>query len=401
MRVALVTVHTSPLEQPATGDAGGLNVLVYALAKHLAKLGHEVTLVAPRLTEAKRSLPLPAGVALVEVDAPPGLLATPAQNAREELFVRTLTALLPRIDIVHSHYWLSAESVRLALNNLPEETSKRIAHTSSLHTLGAEKLRHGKQFADVVRIAAESEIIATMPIIALSAAEAHAIENNLPSKTPHITVILPGVDREIFSPPERLPASRALRLLCVGRIQPFKGQDFALEVFNRFQLGLSDSTQRAQTELVFAGSATPDSVVWLKKLRQTALDMGVGPQVTFLGATSRAHTAKLFGSSFVTIIPSRSETFGLVALESAACGTPVIAQRVGGLVESVSDQVSGMLMNNRDPDAWAKTLLELAQDLERYRALRRTAQDFASTHSWDETARKHVERYEQLKSSSR
>jgi len=401
MRVALVTVHTSPLEQPATGDAGGLNVVVYALAQHLVKLGHEVTLIAPRLTDANRSFPPPTGVALLEVDAPSGLLPEAAQNSRKILFAKTLTELLPSVDIVHSHYWLGAEAVRFALNNLPPEIAKRVVHVTSLHTLGAEKLRHGPQFADAVRIEAEDKIIANVPIIALSHAEAHTIENTSRSTTSDITVISPGVDLELFTPPDPFPETRALRLLCVGRIQSFKGQDFALEVFNTFQRSISGSRHHAQTELVFAGSTTPDSVAWFEQLRQTALDMGVGPRVTFLGATSRARTAKLFGSSFVTIIPSRSETFGLVALESAACGTPVIAQRVGGLVESVSDQVSGMLLDNRDPDTWAKTLLELAHDSERYRALRRTAHAFASLHSWDETARKHVERYKQLKSAFR
>jgi D-inositol-3-phosphate glycosyltransferase len=399
MRVALVSVHTSPLEQPATGDAGGLNVLVLELAQQLAQLGHAVTLIAPRCADTNQGVVLPAGVSYLEVDASPGLLPESESEARTALFVETLTTLLEQVDVVHSHYWLSAIAVEQALRSIPEEQARRVTHVTSLHTLGAEKQLHGTEFADPLRIAAENTLIATVPVIAISSSEALNIQQHSPSQTTSVTVISPGVDTELFSPPANSHSFSA-RLVCVGRIQPFKGQDFALEVFDDFQRLLSMRSSPQQAELMFVGSATPRDIAWYESLRLTAKQMGLERQVRFLGAQSREATAAIVAESFFTIIPSLSETFGLVALESAACGTPSIAQNVGGLAESIDHGVSGILMNNREPSAWASALSEFAENASSYEKLRQTAHQFASIHSWRETAQKHIDVYARLRSAS-
>jgi D-inositol-3-phosphate glycosyltransferase len=399
MRVALVSVHTSPLEQPATGDAGGLNVMVLELAQQLVQLGHAVTLVAPRCADINQALVLPAGVSHLEVDAPPGLLLESEREARTALFVETLTTLFEQIDVVHSHYWLSAVAVEEALRSIPEEMARRVTHVTSLHTLGADKQQHGKEFADPVRIVAENTLIATVPLIAISSSEASTLQQLSPSSAADVTVISPGVDTKLFSPVIN-PPSFPLRLVCVGRIQPFKGQDFALEVFDHFQQLLSIRSPSRQAELLFVGSATPGNAAWQENLRRTVTKKGLEGQVRFLGAQSREATATIFAQSFFTIIPSLSETFGLVALESAACGTPSIAKNIGGLAESIDHGVSGILLNNREPSAWASALSALAENPSAYENLRHTAQEFASIHSWSETAQKYVDVYARLRSAS-
>lgn len=396
MRVALITVHTSPGEQPATANAGGLNVLVLELSRELARLGHDVTLVAPRITDAQLAFSPPPGVTLHEVDVPQGLLPAAERDSRTLAFSEALSELLPNLDVVHSHYWLAAVAVENALERYPKTLASRPTHVVSLHTLGAEKQRLGSFEGEQDRIVAERRLLRQVAIIAHSSAEARTIEEFAGLNRDSVKVVTPGVDLTTFSPRKEPHLGHPTRLSVVGRIQPFKGQDFALAVFAQF-CQLVESTSSELPELIVVGSPTPDSHDYGALLRESAEEMGLTHQVHFVGAKSREETAEILRGSFFAIIPSVSETFGLVARESAACGTPVIAQDVGGLAESVRSGVSGILMPNRNPHAWAAQLHELWGDPDTYEHLRESAAAFASSFSWRHTAQ-HVSRvYEQLR----
>lgn len=419
MRVALVTLHTSPFEPAGTADAGGMNVHVLELARALVALGHSVTLITRE--PAGRTVHREPGITVITLDAVSGT-ALPKERLPElldtcaaelaELFDPTRTAPESRFDVVHSHYWLSGVAVQQALDLLRTRDAANAAlptHVVSLHTVGAEKLALQTQQNVAVspesndRITAERELVSRGTVIAASNGEAQAIRMHYggtsPRIQPRITVIPPGVDSNLFVPQQK---SARRQLIVVGRIQPFKAQDFALDVFTEVVQLFADtdsahSPARSAADrpsLLFVGSPTPGDEDYLATLKATVTARHLDEQVRFAGVLSREKTARALAESSLTIIPSLSETFGMVALESAATGTPVLAQAVGGLVESVADERSGILMSNRNATAWASRIVDLLTDQNRLDRFSMNAREFALEHSWQQTARRHVEVYE-------
>jgi len=387
MRVALVSLHSSPLELPATQNAGGMNVVVYELAQSLASAGHDVTLVVSRESVARAVLPVPAGVDVLGVAT-----EARASSGSDQYSVRTseLRSILHSHDVVHAHYWLSGELCAQALRDPVEGESTRPPLVVSLHTLGAEKLAFGEHYVSGERMRAEKELAQTVPLIASSHAEAEAIRVHCGAPAAEISVIPPGVNLRTFQPGA---AVRANHLLVVGRLQPYKGQDFALDVFARLLEDSVSSPELHDLELSFVGTATPGAEPFAADLRAGAVQLGLTDRVQFVGALPRAELASALARASVTLIPSRSETFGMVALESAAAGTPVMAQRVGGLPESVADGRSGLLLDSRDGTEWARCLFALLTGSHELAALRQSARQFAEAHSWERAAELHLSAY--------
>lgn len=412
MRVALVTLHTSPLDAPATGDAGGMNVVVFELARTLASLGHSVTLIsAGHPSDLVRS-DLPENISLIALSQPGESVAR--KNDLPEQFshyAERLAAHLSNFDVIHSHYWLSAEVVKRAISLREAGGEISPPHLASFHTLGAQKISIGASTESPLRVDVERSIAKTVALLAGSNAEAKALQEHYGVDARRISVVSPGVDTDAFSPAATTrapvvsetaaPDDPKLLLAVIGRIQEFKGQDFALDVFARVYEQLRARSDDRAVELVFAGEATPGDDTFLRHLHDRVSTLGVPENVRFVGALNREDTAALLATSTLTLIASRSETFGLVALESAACGTPVIAQRVGGLTESVSDGVSGMLMPSRDPDDWARVIVSLADDETALERLRQGAREFASERSWLRVAEQYLSVYSSLMSSLR
>lgn len=425
MKIALISLHTSPTEVPGQKDAGGMNVVVAQQAKALAELGNEVTIFTrasenisagthsldeSSLTPSNpRVIAIPAGPKFLAKEQLPTVVAEFAQN-----LTRIITGEAVSFDIFHSHYWLSGLSVATSLQSAPAP------HAITFHTVAAQKNLHlapGDSLEPAVRLEAEEELAQNAFIIASSMSELQGIVENyrVSNQGEHSRVINPGVDTDFFKPNAQLIEARHLdahhldngnnfqdlRITVLGRQQPLKGQDLALAAFIELINNYPQLADRAK--LIIAGEATPGAESYTSTLRSRAKQLSSKfasaqgkPLVEFLPAQTRFESAQLLASSDLVLIPSHYETFGLVALESAASGTPVLAADVTGLRESVKHGVSGFLIAGRDPAVWARHMAQLLLNKERLKTLSSSARTFALQRTWREHAQKLEETYNEL-----
>lgn len=392
-RVALVSMHTSPAQQAGTGDSGGLNISLLSIATQLAARGIEVDLLTrsaalPRVTE------LEPGVVLHELAAGPATLLAKAElvSVADE-FGEAVASVAgrphSRYDVIHSHYWLSG------LATLPVAIELGIPFVQSFHTLGAMKNAHlapGQQPEPQGRLHAEAYLAAQADaVVAASSSEVTSLIDQLDAPAENIWVIPPGVDIDVFRP-DRPGAAERVReafgieagrpiVAVVGRVQPLKDQELAVRA-----LGKLSALRGWTPALVIAGESTPGDEGYLASLRELAERLGVGDEVRFAGALDRDALADLLAVSSITLVPSHSETFGLVALESAASGTAVIGYRGTGMLESIADGRSGLLIDSREPDAWAHAMVALLDDPGARSRLSGTAREHALGFTWAATA---------------
>jgi D-inositol-3-phosphate glycosyltransferase len=396
----MVSMHTSPIDQPGTGDAGGMNVAILALATQLARRGVEVDLLTRAVT-APEERELADGVVLRTLAAgPPAQLPKSRLGEVADEFGEAVAALAgrsqPRYDLLHAHYWLSG------LATLPVAIELGLPFVQTFHTLGAMKnrtLAPGDVPEPEGRLRGETFLAnQAEAIVAGSAAEVVTLIDDLRTPAERLWVIPPGVDIDRFSP-ERASNSSAVRgalglppdrplLVLAGRLQPLKDQELGIRILAEL------SMVSPPPLLVLAGEATDPG--YRARLEQSAIVHGVEPDVRFVGALDRNTLADLLAAAECTLVTSFSETFGLVALESAASGTPVIAYRGTGLLESVSDGKSGYLVASRDPAEWAGAILAHRADGGRVAAMRRSARSFAEGFTWATAAASHLALYESL-----
>lgn len=387
-RIAMVAMHTSPSAQPGTGDAGGLNVAVLGIAAELALTGVEVELItrAIGLPGSTRLLP---GVTLTELEAgPPGPLPKHQLPDVVDEFGEAVARLARTTpyDVIHAHYWLSGLAV------LPVAIELGLPLVQSFHSVAAMKsLASGD--AEPVRRARSESFVARQAdaVITASSAEATVVIDEVGAPADRTWIIPPGVDSALFSPRGARRDRLARRsfgldddrpvLVVIGRVQPFKGHELAVRA-----LGELRSSGAPMPYLVIAGEPTPGDESFVELLRALAVELGVDADVRFAGALSRERTAELLSAATLTLVPSFAETFGLVALESAASGTPVVAFRGGGLAESVVDGVSGVLLATRDPARWASAIVGVLEDAPGLEVLGVTARSNAERYSWAATA---------------
>ncbi|MCS5723172.1 glycosyltransferase [Herbiconiux sp. CPCC 203407] len=374
-RVALISLHTSPLAGPGSGDAGGMNVYLVGLAEALAQAGTEVELITRDAGEGATDARTPGGVLVRFLRAGPRAPVPKGElPAQTPEFARSL-AQLPRFDVVHSHYWLSG------LAGLEAARAWRAPHILSLHTVAAlknERLAPGDRPEPAERLSGERMLVrASARTVTATDAERLAV---LDAAGPdlddgRVVVVAPGVDPSLFHPRE--PAAPDPYLLVLARIQPLKGIELAIEAVSALPC-------HRRPRLIVAGGTSPGHDDYAAALR--ALAERSAARVEFLPAQSRSATAGLLAGAALLLVPSRSETFGLVALEAAASGTPVVAAASGGLVEAVADRLSGVLMSDRDPVRWAAAIDRLLADPARLAALGASAAEHASRHTWASTA---------------
>ena len=396
----MVSMHTSPVEPPGTGDAGGMNVAILALASQLARRGVEVDLLT-RATGAPEEREIAEGVLLRSVAAgPPTPIPKRGLVDVADEFGEAVAHLAgraePRYDLIHAHYWLSG------LATLPVAIELGLPFVQTFHTLGAMKnnsLAPGDKPEHEGRLRGEAFLASQADaIVAGSAAEVGTLIDDLHTPAERLWVIPPGVDTDLFTPDRArnssavreslgLPGDRPLFVIA-GRVQPLKDQELGIRVLAELSMVAPSPV------LVIAGEATDPA--FQARLEQAAIVHGVEPDVRFVGALDRATLADLFAAAECTLVTSYSETFGLVALESAASGTPVIAFRGTGLTESVSDGESGYLVDSRDPADWAAAILAHRADGARVAAMRRTARSFAEGFTWATAAASHLALYEAL-----
>jgi len=369
-RIATISVHTSPLDQPGTGDAGGLNVYVVEVAKRLAERGTEVEIFtravsrdAPPVTE------LAPGVLVRHVTAGPfeelDKADIPAQICHFTFeALRIEASYAPgRYDLVHAHYWLSGQVGAVAKERWG------VPLVQSMHTLGKVKnaaLATGDSAEPVIRIHGEAEVVAAADrLVANTAEEARQLIGLYGADAARVKTVHPGVDLSVFRPGRPTEARRALGLprdalvlLFAGRMQPLKGPDILLRAVAR--MVRDDPSLAARLAVVFVGGpsglgrADPDMVT------QLAARLGISGVVRVEPPCPQAELAEWYRAASIVTVPSYSESFGLVALEAQACGTPVVAAAVGGLRTAVRDGESGVLVASHDPADYAQVLAHLA-----------------------------------------
>lgn len=390
-RIAMVAMHSSPTAQPGTGDAGGMNVAILGVAAELAIRDVEVDLVTRAIGEPSTSELLP-GVTLHELAA--GDAAPLAKERLPEVvdeFGEGLAELARRgrgYDLLHSHYWLSGIAA------LPVSIELGLPLVQSFHSLAAVKNAAASDAAQepLQRLRSES-FVATQAdaVIAASSAEATALIDLVGAPADRTWIIPPGADLALFSPRDERVHSRIRRALqleqdrplvvIAGRVRPLKGHELAVRALAELH-----ALRGWAPVLVIAGEVAAGDEGFAAEIRRLAGELGVASEVRFVGALHRDALADLFSAASVTIVPSFSEAFGLVALESAAAGTPVIAARVGGLAESVVEGVSGLLLGTREPRYWATEIALLIEDEERRSTLGLSARTHAEKFTWAATA---------------
>ncbi|MFC4224406.1 glycosyltransferase [Lysinibacter cavernae] len=382
LRVALISSHTSPLSIPGQGDAGGLNVQVLSLAVELVRMGHSVDIITRRTHREQPAVEVTAEGITVRA-----LTAGPLAPVPKEDLPAVLTHMSERIaelgpyDIYHSHYWLSGVAA------LPVAESLNAPHILNLHTVAALKNQHlapGDRPEPQSRIDAERSISERSELITGSERERHSLISDYHLQPARVHHISPGVDTALFRP--ALPRHPALLdagpyVVTLGRVQPLKGQDLAVEI-------LAALPKSVRPLLVIAGEPTPGNEAYAESLRGLAARLGVTDSVRFLPAQTREHAAQLLSGAELAIVPSHSETFGLVALEAAAAGTPVLAQRITGLAESVVSGVTGILFEGREPSVWAEKIASLLNDEASLVSLSTSARTAAESRSWPRHARR-------------
>jgi D-inositol-3-phosphate glycosyltransferase len=396
-RVALLSVHTSPLEQPGGGDAGGLNVYVVETARRMADAGVAVEIFT-RATAGSQPpvVEMHPGVLVRHVTAGPyeglGKNDLPAQLcAFTAAVLRAEASREPGFyEVIHSHYWLSGQVGWLARDRW------RVPLVHSAHTLAKVKnaaLADGERAEPLSRIVGEEQVVAEADrLVAPTAAEAEQLIDLYGADPAHVVTVAPGVDLTTFSPGSRREARVRLGIdpnaalaLFVGRLQPLKAPDVLIRAAAQLQHDRPDLRNRLQIAIVGApsGSATG----YLQALRTLATTLGVAERVTFVPPTARAELAGYYRAADVTVVPSYNESFGLVALESEACGTPVVASDVGGLSTTVANGRSGLLVAGHSAWDWSRVLGQVLGDDFRRAQLAAGARPHAEQFSWDRTAR--------------
>jgi D-inositol-3-phosphate glycosyltransferase len=402
-RIATLSVHTSPLHQPGTGDAGGMNVYIVEVSKQLAALNVEVEIFTRTTTrELPPSVELAPGVLVRHITAGPygGLLKEdlPGQLcAFTSGVLRTEAFRDPgHYDLIHSHYWLSGQVGWLA----KERWGVPLVH--SMHTLAKVKnaaLAEGDTPEPLSRLIGEEQVIAAADrLIANTAEEAGQLICRYTADPDRVSVAHPGVDLDAFTPGDRRAARRQLGLpqdapvlLFVGRIQPLKAPDILLRA--AAELRAAHPERFADLVVAVVGGPSGTGLAEPHQLTALARKLGIAERTRFIKPQSQTGLAEWYRAADLTVVPSYNESFGLVAIESQACGTPVVAARVGGLATAVRDGISGVLIDGHDPADYARVCAELLGRPEQLGRMRLDARRHAEGFGWKATAERTLEAY--------
>jgi D-inositol-3-phosphate glycosyltransferase len=391
LRVGLLCVHTSPLEQPGSGDSGGMNVAVRALGSRLVALGCEVD-VFTRATGADvpRTVTAPEGVRVHHIEAGPPRASKQDLASHLCAFYLGLAAhpALRRVEVLHGHYWMSGWVGRQARRR------RGLPLVQSFHTLAREKndaLAPGDAPEPALRLAAEDRVVGDADaLIAPTLSERRMLVERYGANPGVVHVVEPGVDLRVFSPAgDRQRARQSLGggrlVLFVGRLQPLKAPDLAVRTLAALERLLPADGIPTRLLVVGGPSGNGAGTVDPPALGRLADDLGVGDRVGFLAPRSQAELAPLYRAADAVLVPSHSESFGLVALEAQACGTPVVAAEVGGLRHAVEGG-GGALVAERDPAAFATALVPYLTDAVARQAAAEAGVARARRSSWARTA---------------
>jgi D-inositol-3-phosphate glycosyltransferase len=392
-RVAVLSVHTSPLEQPGTGDAGGMNVYIVQTATRMAQRGVEVEIFT-RATSSE----LPPVVELTPGVRVRNVAAGPFEGLGKEELPGQLCAFTAGVlraearhepgyyDAIHSHYWLSGQVGWLAR----ERWGVPLVHTA--HTLAKVKnlaLAEGDAPEPRMRVIGEEQVVAESDrLVANTDIEASELIKLYDAEPSKVAVVPPGVDLDRFTPGDQGAARQSLGipqdavvLAFVGRIQPLKAPDVLLRA--AAEMLVRDPGLRPRLVVLIVGGPSGSGTERPKALEELAAQLRIADVVRFLPPQPGPSLAEVYRAADLVAVPSHNESFGLVALEAQACGTPVVAASVGGLPVAVNDGVSGVLVHGHEPGEWAAAITGVA--LPQREHLASNAVGHARRFSWDRT----------------
>jgi D-inositol-3-phosphate glycosyltransferase len=405
-RIATLMVHTSPLEQAGIGDAGGMNIYVAESAKRMAAMGVTVDIFTrranPDLPDVVEFAPnvqvhhLGSGLADgITKERLPELIPALAEEFKAALAKQ-------RYDLIHSHYWISG---KVALGAMGKgNTALPLVHT--MHTMARVKnlnLAEGETPEPPIRVQGETQIVAAAAaLIANTDAEAASLVSLYEACPDIVHVVSPGVDLSNFTPGSGRAKARqdlgiaadASVLTFVGRIQPHKGPELLIQA--TAQMLQHSPHLRAKLKVFIIGGASGSNTAEVERMKELVSWLDISEIVTFLPPVSRKDLPQWYRLSDLVCVPSYSESFGLVALEAQACGTPVVATAVGGLRTAVADGISGVLVDGHDPRAWSSVISRLLTEPQRRVLFSMGAIEHASHFGWETTARGTLDIYDRI-----
>ena len=400
-------VHTSPLDQPGAGDAGGMNIYVVESAERMAAMGVSVDIFTRRhnpdlpdiveLSSGVRVRHLNIGACSATKEELPALIPN-----LSEAFSKVLEN--EKYDVLHSHYWISG---KVAMP-VAKKFGIPLAHT--MHTMARVKnmnLAEGERPEPMIRVQGETQVVAAAnALIANTDAEAASLVSLYEACPDNVSVVSPGVDLYTFTIGSGRKAAReavglpqdAHILAFVGRIQPHKGP----EVLIRAVAEMLNHSPHLRPKLItiIMGGASGSGLGEVDRLKDLVSWLNISDVVRFENPVPRAQIPQWYRAADLVCVPSYSESFGLVALEAQACGTPVVATAVGGLRTAVADGISGVLVDGHDPRAWSSVLARLIQEPQRRVLLSMGAIEHASHFGWDATARGTLDIYDRIIATS-
>ncbi|MGB9378689.1 MAG: D-inositol-3-phosphate glycosyltransferase [Mycobacteriales bacterium] len=408
-RIATLSVHTSPLDQPGTGDAGGMNVYVVEVSKRLAEMDVEVEIFTRATSsDLPPTVELAPGVTVRHVTAGPyeGLAKDelPAQLCAFTSAVLRAEAMHEPgwYDLISSHYWLSGQVGWLA----KDRWGVPLVHTA--HTLGKVKnamLAEGDTPEPWARLIGEEQVAAEADrMVANTVQEAEALLDLYDADPARVVTVAPGVDLDQFSPAPAGPARArmgirpdAVVLSFVGRIQPLKAPDVLLRA--AAELLESDPSLRERLVVLICGGPSGNGLHHPESLSKLAAQLGLSDLLRLMPPVDSDGLTDLYRASDVVVVPSYNESFGLVALEAQACGTPVVAAAVGGLQTTVRHGSSGLLVSGHVPADYARSIRRILGNPELRRHLSAGAVAHASDFSWQRTADRLLATYSEVLSA--
>lgn len=395
--MAIISLHTSPLLQPGSGDSGGMNVYVRELVSSLSQTGVEcVTFTRADREGLAPEVFVEPNHRVVHIEAGPHHLPKEALADVSDRFcsgVMDWFRLNGEPDVIHGNYWLSGvvgHHLKHALG---------VPFVSTFHTLARVKAEGGDP-EPAWRDRAEAEIIQCSDAICVSCVEEEQQFRRLYGDPGgRIEIVAPGVEHALFAPGDQGGARRAIDMpgtapliVFVGRIQPLKGPDVAIRALDELH-----ARGHPDASLVIVGGASgQDGDTETHRAHDLVDELDLHSQVHFVEPQPHHVLSSYYRAADIVIVPSRSESFGLVALEAAACGTPVVASAVGGLLSLVDDGITGRLIDGRDPVDYGAALAEILDDPAARIAMGAAARRRASSYTWHAAAAKLRSLYDDL-----
>jgi D-inositol-3-phosphate glycosyltransferase len=407
-RIAVLMVHTSPLEQPGIGDAGGMNIYVVESAQRMAAMGVSVDIFTRRTHASEtETVQISPGVRVRYFECGHGTLTKEQLPAHIAGLSKEFLRLLKdeKYDAIHSHYWISGKVAMPAA----KEFGIPLVHT--MHTMARVKnlnLAEGETPEPMIRVQGETQVVAAAnALVANTDAEAASLVSLYDACPDIVHVVSPGVDLYTFTPGVSRSSARefvglpqeALVVSFVGRIQPHKGPEVLIRATS--ELVKHSPLLRHKLIVNIIGGASGANTEEVDRLKELATWLAIDDVVRFSPPVPRADLAQWYRAADLVVVPSYSESFGLVALEAQACGTPVVATAVGGLRTAVADGISGVLVDGHDPKAWSSVISRLLQEPQRRVLLSMGAIEHASHFGWDATARGTLDIYDQVITQNR